>query len=39
MLYDDLIISAAGAGEDFPGWFAGRVICWHGPGLALLPEQ
>jgi hypothetical protein len=40
MLYGDLIMGAAGAGEEnFPGRIAGQVICWHGPGPALLPEQ
>ena len=36
MLYDDLIMAAAGAGErKFPGLDRQeRVICWHGPGLA-----
>jgi hypothetical protein len=32
MLYDDLIMGTAGAGErKFPGWFAGAGVCWHGP--------
>ena len=41
MLYGDLIIGAAGAGErKFPrAGSRGQVICWHGPGLASLPEQ
>ena len=41
MLYERSDNGRGGSGrkENFPGWIAGRVFCWHGPGLASLPEQ